>query len=293
MFSKALILPFAALLLCHCSGNSTRMNVGMQNRAYGCMPLHMAPKVVNVSSWDPKEQQRGGCSFSEHDVSALARNGATGLIARAGKGGVPDAKCAAFLQAAKRSSLRLGTYYFMTKEADPVAQADQYVALVRAHAQHYGLRGEPILLVGDFDTRSTAGEMLRFLHRVESRTGVRPVVYLENSSTMRRSMMNASPEEKSRLRRYPYWLALYSHETGFNTPADLLRAHGIWSDWAMWQYGGVEWRGGRSQPLVYHNGPWRAPRYFGTMSRPLEHNAFNGNTQDLGRFWAAHSWIVP
>lgn len=281
MVSRFLLLPATALLLCHCSGG------------YGSMPLDKAPKVVNVSSWDPKERQRGGSGFSEHDVSALKRNGATGLIARAGKGGVRDAKCGAFLNAAKSSSLRLGTYYFVTKGADPARQADQYVAIVRSHANQRGLRGEPILLVGDFDTRSSPSEMIRFLSRVERLTGVPPVVYLENSSRMRASLMSATPEEKSRLRKYPYWLALYSHTSGFQTPEELMNSHGVWRNWAMWQYGGVEWKRGRSQPLVYHNGPWRAPRYFGSMDRPLEHNAFNGDENDLASFWNRHSWVVP
>lgn len=257
------------------------------------MPLDQAPKIVNVSSWDPKERQRSGRGFSESDVSPLAANGAVALIARAGKGGAPDAKCGSFLSAAQRSSLRLGTYYFVTRGSDPVRQADQYVSLVRSHAHQRGLRGEPILLVGDFDTRSSASDMIRFLDRVESLTGVAPVIYLENSSHMRTAMSGASAAEKQRLRRHPYWIALYSHNNGFRTPHDLMRAHGVWNNWAMWQYGGVEWRRGRSQPLVYHHASWRAPRYFGDMDRPLEHNAFNGSERDLDRFWARHSWIVP
>lgn len=281
MFSRIHLLAAAVPLLCHCSGG------------YGSMPLHKAPKIVNVSSWDPKERQRSGSGFSENDVSSLAANGASGLIARAGKGGAADSKCGAFLSAAKRSGLRLGTYYFVTKGGNPERQADQYVSLVRSHADQRGLRGDPILLVGDFDTRATAGDMLRFLDRVEQLTRVKPVIYLENSSQMRTAMMSASSGEKQRLKRHPYWIALYSHDNGFRTPKDLMKAHGVWSKWALWQYGGVEWRRGRSQPLVYHHGGWRAPRYFGTMDRPLEHNAFNGSENDLADFWARHSWIVP
>jgi hypothetical protein len=55
------------------------------------------PQIINVSAYDPKERQREGSSFSEHDVSALRMNGASGLIARAGKGGNLDEKCANFL----------------------------------------------------------------------------------------------------------------------------------------------------------------------------------------------------
>lgn len=283
MFSKTAACLIAALVLCHCSSGGN----------YGRTSLKSAPKVVNVSSWDPKERQRGGSGFSENNVSALANNGACGLIARAGKGGVPDEKCAAFLSSAHRSSMRLGTYYFMTKGTDPVMQADQYVSIVRGIALTRGLSGTPILLAGDFDTKSTPAEMIRFLDRVEHLTGVPPIIYLENSDRMRATLSAATPEQKARLRRHPYWIALYSHDKGFPTPADLMAAHGVWKNWAMWQYAGVEWIHGQSRPLVYHHGPWRAPSYFGGMDRPLEHNAFNGDEGELEDFWARHSWVQP
>ena len=84
---------------------------------------------------------------------------------------------------------------------------------------------------------------------------------------------------------------LYSHTSGFHTPKHLMEAYDIWDEWAMWQYAGVEWER-RSVPKVYHHGPWKAPRYFGTMDRPLEHNAFNGDLDDLTAFWTKHSWVV-
>jgi hypothetical protein len=37
---------------------------------YGRVGLDEAPKVVNVSAYDPKEKQRTGDSFSPNDVSA-------------------------------------------------------------------------------------------------------------------------------------------------------------------------------------------------------------------------------
>ena len=87
------------------------------------------PQIINVSAYDPKERQREGQSYSEHDVSALRANGASALIARAGKGGVLDdevrqfprrrrigpACCPAFTTASKRS-------------LDAVVQADQFIA---------------------------------------------------------------------------------------------------------------------------------------------------------------------
>ena len=276
--SPFLILA-AALLLNSCGGG------------YGKISLAEAPKVVNVSSYDPKEKQRSGESFSSNDVSALRRNGAHGLIARCGKGMVIDEKCADFLSAADRQGMMLGTYYFVLKTSDPVAQADQYINRLREIAITRGLPSRKILLVGDFDTKSSPADLVKFIDRVEQRTGVLPAIYLENSDRLRNTLCRATSSQKSRIRQCPYWIALYSHDSGFENPASLMKAYGIWNNWAMWQYAGVEWSG-RSVPKHYHHGPWKSPSYFGTIDRPLEHNAFNGSVDELNAFWAKHSWEV-
>ncbi len=253
---------------------------------YGRMDLGAAPKIVNVSSYDPKEKQRSGDSFSSGDVSALRRNGFLGLIARCGKGRALDEKCADFLNAADRQGMLLGTYYYALKNVDPVWQADQYVARLRQIAA-----GRRVLLVGDFDTKSSPADMVKFIDRIEQQTGVLPVIYLENSGRMRATLSNASSAQKRRIRQCPYWLALYSHSSGFQTPQKLLEAYDVWDEWALWQYAGVEWSG-RSVSKHYRHGPWQAPEYFGTMDRPLEHNAFNGTEEELKSFWVKHSWVV-
>lgn len=258
---------------------------------YGSVGLERAPKIVNVSSFDPKERQRAGDSYSEHNVSALRQNQALGLIARCGKGLTLDEKCADFLSAADREGMRLGTYFFVLHGIDPVYQADQYINRLRQIAYQKNLLGKPILLVGDFDSKSSPADLVAFIDRVQQRTGVMPVTYLENSSSLRRALSSASSQQKNRIRQSPYWIALYSHTSGFRTPNDLLEAYGIWNRWALWQYAGVEWEG-RSIAKHYHHGPWRSPRFFGSMDRPLEHNAFNGSLADLDAFWARHSWTV-
>lgn len=260
---------------------------------YGSVGLDEAPKVVNVSSWDPKEKQRYGMAYSSTDVSALRKNDSRALIARVGKGRLLDEKAASFLAAANRENLLLGTYYFMLKGVDPEWQANQYIARLREISASHKLRGKPVLLVCDVDTASSADEIVRFINRVEKLTGVLPVIYLENSAALRRALSSASPAEKRRLRQSPYWLALYSHTSGFETPQDLMKAYGIWDRWAMWQYGGVEWAGGRSRSQHYSHGPWRSPEFFGGMDRPLEHSAFNGSEEDLKKFWQRHSWVLP
>ena len=258
---------------------------------YGRASFSDAPRIVNVSSYDPKERQRNGDSFSSNDVSALRKNGALGLIARIGKGGVPDEKCADFLSAANRSGMKLGTYYFVLKSVSPVAQADQYINRLRQISNERGLNGKEILLVGDFDTKSSAADLVAFIDRVQQRTGVLPAIYLENSAQLRATLSQATPAQKHRIRQCPYWLALYSHNSGFETPQDLMEAYGIWNQWSLWQYAGVEWSG-CSVSKHYNHGPWRSPTYFGSMDRPLEHNAFNGTINELAIFWSRHSWIV-
>src|SRR4051812_27315248 len=84
------------------------------------------PQIINVSAYDPKERQRSGVGYSEHDVSALRANGASGLIARAGKGGNLDEKCDNFLISADRVGMLPGVYYRLQTHVDAVVQADQF-----------------------------------------------------------------------------------------------------------------------------------------------------------------------
>lgn len=253
------------------------------------------PQIINVSAYDPKEKQREGRGFTENDVSALQANGAVGLIARAGKGGNLDTKCAQFLASADRIGMQVGIYYRLQNHVDAVAQADQFVNRAMALARSRRWNATALLLCGDFDAQSRLSDILRFMERVESRTGVVPVAYLENSVHLKLLLGGADAAAKAKLRRMPYWLALYSHESGASpqfpaagSPDGLLRQYRVWSDWTLWQYGGVDWEGGRSRPKVYNHGPWRFSPYFGNMDRPLERNVFNGSQAQLQSFWQRH-----
>ena len=280
-----LILAPLALLLSSCGGGG-----------FGGTSVADSPAVLNVSGWDPKERQRGGSSYSEHDVSALRANGALGLIARSAKGPLLDEKFPAFLKSTDRQGMLLGAYHFVTMDQDPAYQADSFVNRVRSVARARGISHRKILLVGDFDTASTPDRLVKFIQRVEQRTGVTPVTYLENSAKLRSNLSNASPAQKSIIRRSPYWIALYSpagteRSMGRTlTPDGLMEQYGIWNEWAMWQYGGVIWQGGRSQPKHYSSGSWSSPRYFGSMAHPMERNVFKGDTSDLNNFWNRHGW---
>ncbi len=260
-----------------------------------CAAMSHGPQIVNVSAYDPKERQRAGASYSEHDVTALRANGAEALIARVGKGGNLDEKCAAFLSSADRAGMLPGVYYRVQRHVDAVAQADQLVARVMQLARSRSWRAPSLLICGDFDGDLPLSSILRFVERVEARTGVVPVAYLENSTQMKQAMSRADSATQARLRRMPYWLALYSHDGGagpiYPAPGDpqgLLRQYQVWPTWALWQYGGVEWEHGHSRPKVYHHGSHRFPLYFGNLDRPVERNVFHGTSAELHSFWQSH-----
>jgi GH25 family lysozyme M1 (1,4-beta-N-acetylmuramidase) len=285
---RLLLLPLL-LLLAHCASQP--------GGTPGSLPPSRGglPQIINVSAYDPKERQREGRSYSEHDVSALRDNGAVGLIARAGKGGNLDTKCASFLAAADRVGLLPGVYYRLQTHVDAVVQADQFVSRAQALARGRSWNAASLLLCGDFDANSRLSDILRFMDRVEARTGVIPVAYLENSTHLKLLLSRADPASKARIRRMPYWLALYSHESGAGPvfpapghPQGLLDQYRLWSNWTLWQYGGVDWEGGRSRPKVYHHGPHRFSPWFGNLDRPVERNVFNGSPAALQAFWQRH-----
>ncbi len=286
---RLLLLPFV-LLLAHCSTGGSGPIASALAAPSGGMPT-----IINVSAYDPKERQRNGRSYSEHDVSALRANGASALIARAGKGGNLDTKCASFLASADRVGMLPGIYYRLQNHVDAVAQADQFVSRAQSLARSRAWNAPSLLLCGDYDANSRLSDILRFMDRVESRTGVVPVAYLENSQHLKLLLGNADAATKAKLRRAPYWLALYSHESGagpvFPAPGDpqgLLNQYRVWPNWAIWQYGGVDWEGGRSRPKVYSHNRYRFTPYFGNMDRPIERNVFNGSAAGLASFWQRH-----
>jgi GH25 family lysozyme M1 (1,4-beta-N-acetylmuramidase) len=269
--------------------------VALSLRAIVASGLGAMPHIINVSAYDPKERQRSGASYSEHNVSALRASGASGLIARAGKGGNLDEKCATFLASADRAGMLPGVYYRLQTHVDAVAQADQFISRAQALVRGRSWNAPSLLLCGDFDAKSRMSDILRFMGRVESRTGVVPVAYLENSTHLKQLLGGADAETKAKLRSMPYWLALYSHHGGAGpdfpapgTPNGLLKQYRVWSEWTLWQYGGVDWERGRSRPKVYSAGAHRFPLYFGNVDRPLERNVFNGSLAALQTFWQRH-----
>jgi GH25 family lysozyme M1 (1,4-beta-N-acetylmuramidase) len=225
----------------------------------------------------------------------LRANGAAGLIARAGKGGNLDEKCASFIASADRAGMLPGLYYRVQRHVDPVRQADQFVDRAKSLARSRRWNAPSLLLCGDYDGDLPLSSILRFMDRVESRTGVVPVAYLENSQALKLQTRNADAATKARLRRAPYWVALYSHESGAGpvfpapgTPEGLVGQYGAWPRWAMWQYGGVDWERGAARAKVYSHGRYKFSPYFGDLDRPLERNVFRGSASDLAAFWKRH-----
>ncbi|MFT5409622.1 MAG: GH25 family lysozyme M1 (1,4-beta-N-acetylmuramidase) [Verrucomicrobiales bacterium] len=285
-----LLVPIFSVLASCSSTTPTRLSI--VSASAGSDMQH----IINVSSYDPKERQRSGRSFSENNVSSLKDNGATALIARAGKGGNLDDKCAAFIASADRVGMLPGLYYRVQKQVDPVKQADQFVDRAISLARGRRWDAPALLLCGDYDGDLPLSSILRFMDRVESRTGVIPVAYLENSDEMKLRTARADRKTRIRLRRAPYWLALYSHTSGAgptsssqqDTPRGLLDQYRLWNDWSLWQYGGVDWERGRSRPKVYSHDRYQFDRYFGDMDRPVERNVFRGSESDLSAFWQRH-----
>jgi len=286
MIRKMAGIGLVAVVLSSCGGGFGGTSVGR------------SPEVINVSSWDPKERQRSGAGYSPDNLAALRANGAMGLIARSAKGPALDEKFPRFLKAADQQGMMLGAYHFVTTGSDPAAQADAFINHVRAVASSRGISRRRILLVGDFDTKSTPDRLVRFIERVEQRTGVTPVVYLENSDPLKGRLAAASAAQKRVMRRAPYWIALYGpHGTERRmfsnrplTPDGLTEQYDVWGSWDLWQYGGVIWQGGRSNPKHYNTGSWRSPKYFGNMAHPLERNVFKGSEGQLQAWWERHGW---
>ena len=282
---KYLALLLLVPLLTQCGGG------------FGGTSIAESPAVLNVSGWDPKEVQRGGSRYSQFNVSALRKNGGLALIARSAKGRVLDKKFGDFMQSASREGMMIGAYHYVTMDQDPVTQADNFVSRVRSVGRAKGLSGKKMLLVGDFDTKSTPDRLVRFILRVHQLTGVYPVTYLENSDGLRARMRAATPQQKSIIRRSPYWLALYGQggtertltRKGALTPDALTELYGVWDNWAMWQYGGVIWQNGASRAKHYNTASWRSPRFFGDLSMPMERNVFRGDNGDLRSWWNKHS----
>ena len=119
-----------------------------------------------------------------------------------------------------------GAYSFARLNNDPVAEADFFVATV-------GSLGPTDMLVLDIETSPIAGEQflqwnLSWLERVESQTGVTPIVY--TGGPFFSSHGTPSADEITRLSHFPLWLAAYVVSPDKFVPSE-------WKSlgWKFWQ----------------------------------------------------------
>ena len=99
--------------------------------------------------------------------------------------------------------MMVGVYYRVQKHVDAVRQADQMVDRVQQLARSRSWKASSILLCGDYDGDLPLSSIIRFMDRVQSRTGVVPVAYLENSTQLKRTLSGARGADRAKLLQAP------------------------------------------------------------------------------------------
>lgn len=157
-----------------------------------------------------------GCDVAHYQSSIPA--GVDFVIIKATQGTtIADSAIGRHTAAAKARGLLRGYYHFVTT-ADPVAQADWFLA----HVPDVGR----VVLALDFENttnsnvRGRADLAKAFLDRVHARTGVRPLIYM-NGDILGSANWSAVAKD------YPLWLARYTASAGSVAP---------WPSWTLWQY---------------------------------------------------------
>jgi len=195
------------------------------------------------------------------DWTAVAGGGERFAFAKASEGAaVPDQYFLDNWSGMKAAGLLRGAYHFFHPNADPQAQASNFLKRLAA-----ANGGTPLLALGDLpaalDIEVTDGALpaplltsaTTWLAAVESATGRRPIVYSYPSfwkSTL------GNPKD---LAGYPLWIA----HLNVVSPA----VPGGWTNWVFWQFD--------KQPVA------------GVSSQVTDLDAFNGSIDDLHRLAGA------
>jgi GH25 family lysozyme M1 (1,4-beta-N-acetylmuramidase) len=104
-----------------------------------------------------------------------------------------------------------------------VAEADHFVNTISPHLVYGRMRPVLDLEEGHENGKQWLSDWaVAFLDRVEQRTGVRPIVYMNT--------WYASTYTTTALRAWPLWIANYIRDPLDNPPT------GVWPDWNVWQY---------------------------------------------------------
>jgi lysozyme len=170
-------------------------------------------------------------------------------------------------QAVKDRGFVRGAYHFARLKNDPVAEADHFLSVL-------GDLDPTDMLVLDVETSSIAGESfvqwnLAWLERVESQTGVTPIVYTGGPFWSSHDG-NPSEDEITRLSHFPLWLAAYTKNPDKYVPS-------VWKDlsWKFWQRSGDQAAAGDT---ILH-----VPGIHGNVDRDV----FVGSLDDLKEFAAS------
>lgn len=128
--------------------------------------------------------------------------------------------------AARRAGMLRGAYHFFRPKTAVSTQVDNFVRAVGAITS-----GDlpPVLDIEDpslwtgIDKKRAVAMVLEWLTAVESRLGIKPIVYL--SPSFARQIL----EVDNRLVAYPLWIAHYTAAAAPTVPSP-------WTRWTFWQY---------------------------------------------------------
>lgn len=207
-------------------------------KAYGiCLPCCFDVHGIDIShyqgsiDWDKLAQSREA-DFPLHFIFMKATEG--------GDHG-DDTFEANFAEAGKRGFIR-GAYHFFSPKTDPLKQADFFIRTVKLRPGDL----PPVLDVevsGKKSTQELQQRIKRWLDRVESHYGVKPILY--TSYKFKTRYLNDST-----FNAYPYWIAHYY--------VDSVKYEGKWHFWQHTDIGTV--------PGINHD---------------VDLNVFNGTLEEL------------
>ncbi|MGL5649099.1 MAG: GH25 family lysozyme [Clostridium sp.] len=167
-------------------------------------------KGVDISKWqgnvDFYKIEQGG-----YDVVILKATEGTGFI---------DGYFETNYEKAKKTSLKIGAYHFLSEKSDPIDQARAFWATIKNKKLHV----YPILDV-EIDTmgrgpKGVTDRCLEFLNEFKNLSGYECIIYTYTSF--------ANSKLDKRLSKYNLWIAHY----GVSTPG----RNNIWDTWVGFQY---------------------------------------------------------
>jgi len=138
---------------------------------------------------------------------------------------------------AKAAGVLRGSYHFMRAAIDGTQQADFFLSKV--NVQDGDL--PPFLdLEGGNNKGATNGQFIsnaqKWLERVESKTGRRPIIY-STASFLQTNLSGNNGKAPAWAQNYKTWLAQYFNSHSAESGAQPTQPAG-WGDWIFWQYSG-------------------------------------------------------